>query len=144
MIHSKAISSRMYHSYIMHGNWYHETTRIRSYFQKVKRNTKIWASCKCISNWLSNPILCSSVIQSVVERENMNGSLPRDDLLCTACEMTVIWIQTQLRQKGTKDKVLQYVNEVTDYIHAHHLEVQIGYNFFSSIKCWFWSLTAVW
>lgn len=67
----------------------------------------------------------------------MNGSLPGDDLLCTACEMSVIWIQTQLRQKGTKDKVLQYVNEVTYYIHAHHLEVQIGYNFFTSIKCWF-------
>jgi phytepsin len=43
----------------------------------------------------------------------MKGILPKDDLLCTACEMTVIWIQSQLRQKGTKDKVLQYVNEVT-------------------------------
>ena len=49
----------------------------------------------------------------MVEKENMKGILPKDDLLCTACEMTVIWIQSQLRQKGTKDKVLQYVIEVT-------------------------------
>ncbi|GMY22164.1 aspartic proteinase-like isoform X1 [Fagus crenata] len=53
-----------------------------------------------------------SVIKTVVEKENMKGILPKDDLLCTACEMTVIWIQSQLRQKGTKDKVLQYVNEL--------------------------------
>lgn len=49
----------------------------------------------------------------MIEKENRKGSLPGDDLLCTACEMTVIWIQNQLRQKGTKDKVLKYVNEVT-------------------------------
>lgn len=66
-----------------------------------------------------------SVIQSVVERENMNGSMPRDDLLCTACEMTVIWIQTQLRQKGTKDKVLQYVNELCDSLPSPSAEAVI-------------------
>lgn len=48
----------------------------------------------------------------MVEKENRKGVSPEDDLLCAACEMTVIWIQNQLRQKGTKDKVLKYVNEV--------------------------------
>ena len=55
----------------------------------------------------------------------MNGSLPGDDLLCTACEMTVIWIQTQLRQKGTKDKVLQYVNELCDNLPSPSAEAVI-------------------
>ncbi|XP_030956954.1 aspartic proteinase-like isoform X1 [Quercus lobata] len=66
-----------------------------------------------------------SVIQSVVGRENMNVSLPGDDLLCTACEMTVIWVQTQLRQKGTKDKVLQYVNELCDSLPSPSAEAVI-------------------
>ncbi|KAB1216273.1 Aspartic proteinase [Morella rubra] len=56
----------------------------------------------------------SSGIETVIEKENRKGSLPGDDLLCTACEMTVIWIQNQLRQKGTKDKVLKYVNELCE------------------------------
>lgn len=35
-----------------------------------------------------------------------------DDLVCTACEMLVVWVQNQLKQKGTKDQVFDYVNQV--------------------------------
>lgn len=49
----------------------------------------------------------------MVEKENRKVSSPGDDISCTFCEMAVIWIQNQLREKGTKDKVLKYVNEVT-------------------------------
>lgn len=56
----------------------------------------------------------SSGIETVVERENREESAPGDDLLCTACEMAVIWMQNQLREKGTKEKVLKYVNELCE------------------------------
>ncbi len=49
----------------------------------------------------------------MVEKENKKVSSPEDDLSCTVCEMAVIWIHNQLRETGTKDKVLNYVNEVT-------------------------------
>ncbi|KAG4135535.1 hypothetical protein ERO13_D08G221500v2 [Gossypium hirsutum] len=54
----------------------------------------------------------SSGIKTVVEKENMEGLSAGDQLLCTTCQMTVFWIQSQLKQKGTKDTVLNYVNEL--------------------------------
>ncbi|KAK1661759.1 hypothetical protein QYE76_049918 [Lolium multiflorum] len=55
------------------------------------------------SHSVSNPI------ESVVEKEK-RGS----DLLCTACEMAVVWIQNQLRQNQTKELILQYVNQLCE------------------------------
>ncbi|KAA3468749.1 Asparticase [Gossypium australe] len=54
----------------------------------------------------------SSGIKTVVEKENMEELSAKDQLLCTTCQMTVFWIQSQLKQKGTKDAVLNYVNEL--------------------------------
>lgn len=48
----------------------------------------------------------------VVEEENKEKAPPGDDLACTACEMLVVWIRNQLKQQETKDRVLDYVNEV--------------------------------
>ncbi|KAJ4721763.1 Aspartic proteinase [Melia azedarach] len=56
----------------------------------------------------------STGIETVVEKENMEGLSAGDTALCTACEMTVIWVQNQLRQKQTKEKVLSYVNELCE------------------------------
>lgn len=53
-------------------------------------------------------------IEQVVEKENMDGVSTADSALCSACEMMVIWIQNQLKQQGTKDKVLNYVNELCE------------------------------
>ncbi|KDP23334.1 hypothetical protein JCGZ_23167 [Jatropha curcas] len=53
-------------------------------------------------------------IESVVDKENIEGSSIGDDLLCTACEMLVIWVQTQLKQKETKEAALNYVNKLCD------------------------------
>ncbi|KAA3468748.1 Asparticase [Gossypium australe] len=53
-----------------------------------------------------------SGIKTVVEKENMEELSAKDQLLCTTCQMTVFWIQSQLKQKGTKDAVLNYVNEL--------------------------------
>ncbi|XVE63177.1 hypothetical protein DITRI_Ditri06bG0179200 [Diplodiscus trichospermus] len=56
--------------------------------------------------------MSSTGIKTVVEKENVEGLSAGDKLLCAACQMTVIWIRNQLKQQGTKDKVLNYVNEV--------------------------------
>ncbi|KAJ9186052.1 hypothetical protein P3X46_005606 [Hevea brasiliensis] len=56
----------------------------------------------------------STVIESVVEKENKEESSIGDDLLCTACEMLVIWVQNQLKQKKTKEAALNYVNKLCD------------------------------
>lgn len=48
----------------------------------------------------------------MVEEENKEVG---DTALCTACEMLVVWVQNQLKQKGTKEKVLNYVNEVSEF-----------------------------
>ncbi|XP_057963163.1 aspartic proteinase-like [Malania oleifera] len=54
----------------------------------------------------------STGIETVVERESGEGRPVGDSALCAACEMTVIWIQNQLKQQETKEKVLSYVNEL--------------------------------
>ncbi|XP_060667815.1 aspartic proteinase [Ziziphus jujuba] len=53
----------------------------------------------------------SAGIKQVVEEENKEVG---DTALCTACEMLVVWVQNQLKQKGTKEKVLNYVNELCE------------------------------
>ncbi|GAV91757.1 Asp domain-containing protein/SapB_2 domain-containing protein/SapB_1 domain-containing protein [Cephalotus follicularis] len=53
-------------------------------------------------------------IKQVVERANMSGTSVGDNVLCTACEMMVIWVRNQLKRKETKDKVLEYVNELCE------------------------------
>lgn len=37
----------------------------------------------------------------------------RDTPLCSSCQMLVLWIQNQLKQKATKDRVFNYVNQVS-------------------------------
>ncbi|MCE7766586.1 hypothetical protein GQL56_28570, partial [Pseudomonas putida] len=45
----------------------------------------------------------SSNIRTVVERE-AEGSSVGEAPLCTACEMAVVWMQNQLKQKETKKR----------------------------------------
>lgn len=50
---------------------------------------------------------CSMGIESVV-----NEKAGLHDGMCSACEMAVIWMENQLRQNQTQDRILDYVNEV--------------------------------
>lgn len=34
------------------------------------------------------------------------------DLMCAACEMAVVWMENQLRENATKDRILAYANQV--------------------------------
>ncbi|XP_057962427.1 aspartic proteinase-like [Malania oleifera] len=54
-------------------------------------------------------------IESVVDEKNSGKSSPDlRDTMCSACEMTVAWMQSQLRQNQTQDRILQYINELCD------------------------------
>lgn len=37
-----------------------------------------------------------------------------EDLICTACELTVAWMRTELMQNKTKARVIEYVNKLCD------------------------------
>ncbi|CAL5341036.1 unnamed protein product [Camellia sinensis] len=56
----------------------------------------------------------SSNIKTVVEEENKEKVSAGDDLLCTACEMLVVWIQNQLKDKETKETVFGYVDQLCE------------------------------
>lgn len=43
----------------------------------------------------------------MVEQEGSSG-------LCKVCEMAVVWVETQLKQKQTKEKVFAYLNQLCE------------------------------
>uniref|UniRef100_A0A7C8ZJU8 Peptidase A1 domain-containing protein n=1 Tax=Opuntia streptacantha TaxID=393608 RepID=A0A7C8ZJU8_OPUST len=52
-------------------------------------------------------------IEPVINKENSRKSSDGlHDGMCSACEMTVVWIQNQLKQNMTKDRIISYVNEL--------------------------------
>ncbi|PSS10378.1 Aspartic proteinase [Actinidia chinensis var. chinensis] len=53
-------------------------------------------------------------IESVVEGKNGDRSGGLHDAMCSSCEMAVVWMQNQLRQNQTQDRILDYVNELCD------------------------------
>ncbi|WCJ26831.1 Aspartic proteinase [Euphorbia peplus] len=53
-------------------------------------------------------------IKSVVEKESTEGTPVGDDIVCTGCEMFVIWVQNQLKQKKTKEAAFQYVDKLCE------------------------------
>uniref|UniRef100_A0A3Q7F5Y3 Aspartic proteinase n=1 Tax=Solanum lycopersicum TaxID=4081 RepID=A0A3Q7F5Y3_SOLLC len=52
-------------------------------------------------------------IESVVD-EKAGKSAGLHDAMCSACEMAVVWMQNQLRQNQTQDRILNYVNELCE------------------------------
>ncbi|XAR49228.1 Phytepsin [Bertholletia excelsa] len=56
----------------------------------------------------------SSHIKTVVEEENKDQLSAGEDPLCTTCEMLVVWVQNQLKQKKTKENVFSYVNQLCE------------------------------
>ncbi|XP_074367471.1 aspartic proteinase-like isoform X1 [Apium graveolens] len=59
----------------------------------------------------------SSGIESVVDEKN-GWSSGHHNALCSTCEMTVTWMQNQLKQNLTHDRILSYVNELYDRLHS--------------------------
>lgn len=65
---------------------------------------------------IRNIISCSTGIDSVVDKQKEEDSSLNQDVLCTACEMAVVWIENQLRENKTKERILAYANEVVCFI----------------------------
>lgn len=57
-------------------------------------------------------LLYSMGIESVVDVNVDKSSGGLRDSMCTACEMAVVWMQNQLRQNQTEERILNYANEV--------------------------------
>ncbi|GAA0154531.1 aspartic protease [Lithospermum erythrorhizon] len=74
----------------------------------------------------------SSNIAMVVDKEN-GASTVHDSALCTACEMAVVWMQSQLKQQGTKEKVLEYVNQLCESLPSPMGESVIDCNSLSTM-----------
>ncbi|KAL9259090.1 Aspartic proteinase A1-like protein [Drosera capensis] len=53
-------------------------------------------------------------IERVVEKEDGRSSGRLHDATCTACEMAVVWIQNQLRQNETEERILNYANQLCE------------------------------
>ncbi|KAJ0795739.1 putative phytepsin [Helianthus annuus] len=58
----------------------------------------------------------SSIIESVVDKNNGKSSAGLNDGICTFCEMAVVWMQSQLKRNQTEDSIINYVNELCDRI----------------------------
>lgn len=51
-------------------------------------------------------------IESVVDAKDKKVSGRLTDEMCSTCEMTVVWMQNQLRLNESQDRILSYVNEL--------------------------------
>ncbi|CAL9198216.1 unnamed protein product [Musa hybrid cultivar] len=53
-------------------------------------------------------------IESVVNENADVSSGLQSDAICGVCEMAVVWMQNQLRQNQTQERVLNYINELCE------------------------------
>lgn len=54
----------------------------------------------------------STIIKEVTEERPEDELGGHGDVLCSFCEMTLMWIRTKLLQNTTRDKIFEYVNKV--------------------------------
>ncbi|KAL5981698.1 AP4A phosphorylase [Asimina triloba] len=71
----------------------------------------------------------STGIKSVVQ-EKPSGD---EDVLCTACELAVVWIQNRLRENQTEEQILNYVNELCERLPSPMGESIVDCNSVSSM-----------
>ncbi|KAJ3676019.1 hypothetical protein LUZ60_003431 [Juncus effusus] len=65
-----------------------------------------------------------NAIESVVESAKQKGS----DLTCTACEMAVVWMENQLRENKTKERILAYANQLCEKLPSPSGESTVSCN----------------
>lgn len=51
-------------------------------------------------------------IESVVDNTTQKSSNGLRDVMCNACEMAVVWAQSQLKEEKTQDQILNYIDGV--------------------------------
>ncbi|KAK7284461.1 hypothetical protein RJT34_19207 [Clitoria ternatea] len=57
----------------------------------------------------------SAGIEMVTEKEQREFTA-RDNPMCSSCQMLVVWVQNQLRQKATKERIFNYVNQLCEHL----------------------------
>ncbi|MGD7361316.1 pepsin-like aspartyl protease, partial [Ralstonia pseudosolanacearum] len=67
-----------------------------------------------------------------VNDDNYSGSLS-DNPPCTVCEMAVVWMQNQLRDNQTQERILNYVNELCERLPSPMGESAVDCNSLSSM-----------
>lgn len=61
----------------------------------------------------------------MVDDENLDDSQQtRESPLCTLCDMIVFWVQVQLKQRNTRERILNYIDEVINYSIATFFEIK--------------------
>ncbi|XP_047325660.1 cyprosin-like [Impatiens glandulifera] len=70
----------------------------------------------------------SANIQMVVE-----SAYGKNNPLCTSCQMLVVWVQNQLKQKKTKETVFDYVNQLCESLPSPMGESVIDCNSLSTL-----------
>ncbi|KAL9236602.1 hypothetical protein vseg_011249 [Gypsophila vaccaria] len=56
-------------------------------------------------------------IESVVDNKSSESSYGKSrDAMCSVCEMSVVWMQNQLQQNATQDRVISYADKLCDRI----------------------------
>ncbi|OAY28463.1 hypothetical protein MANES_15G068900v8 [Manihot esculenta] len=56
----------------------------------------------------------SMTIESVVNENSQEVAGSLHDAMCSTCEMAVIWMQNQLKQNATLERILNYANELCE------------------------------
>ncbi|KAL8239396.1 hypothetical protein R6Q59_015963 [Mikania micrantha] len=56
----------------------------------------------------------SSMIESVVDKNEGKSSAGLSDEMCTFCKMAVVWMQNQIKRNQTETDIINYVNELCD------------------------------
>ncbi|KAL5060852.1 hypothetical protein RYX36_032456 [Vicia faba] len=69
----------------------------------------------------------SAGIEMVTEKEHSELSV-KDTPLCSSCQMLVLWIQNQLKQKANKERVFNYVNQLCESLPSPSGESVISCN----------------
>jgi phytepsin len=57
-------------------------------------------------------IFCSEGLESVA------GKNLGSNVMCSACQMAIVWIENQLVENKTKEQILQYANQVKNMIYS--------------------------
>ncbi|XP_061367247.1 aspartic proteinase-like [Gastrolobium bilobum] len=74
----------------------------------------------------------SNGIEMVTEKEQRELSA-KDTALCSSCQMLVIWIQNQLKQKSTKEIVFNYINQLCESLPSPNGESVVNCNSISKL-----------
>ncbi|KAL7003206.1 phytepsin [Sarracenia purpurea var. burkii] len=73
----------------------------------------------------------SANIKTVVENKEQVSA--GDDIVCTSCEMLVVWVRNQLKQEETKDQVFDYVDQLCESLPSPMGEAAINCNSLSNM-----------